>query len=86
MGNHKGNTTDGRKKTNMAGTIDLTSTAESVEDIRCEAVCSNMFKQCGGVCMKKRGHLGPHTCHHCHYRWNLSTEELSQVLAPRQGI
>jgi hypothetical protein len=52
---------------------------------RCEATCGNMYKNCGGQCLKKRGHLSPHTCCFCHFKWRLSPEELAEALHLREA-
>jgi hypothetical protein len=36
----------------------------------CEMPCSNMYKNCRGVCQKKRGHRSDHRCSFCGYTWH----------------
>lgn len=56
----------------------------------CHTACSNMYKQCNGVCMKKRGHSQAHKCSHCGYSWSsrhplspLSVQEQARSLPER---
>lgn len=49
----------------------------------CGAVCTNPYKQCGGQCMIKRGHVHAHRCGWCRYQWDLSHAELAEVLVAR---
>ena len=51
--------------------------------LSCGAVCTNPYKQCGGRCMSKRGHVHPHHCGWCRYHWDLSHSELAEVLVTR---
>lgn len=50
---------------------------------RCESICTNMYKPCGGCCNKKRGHLSPHQCGSCRHKWELSVIELADRLSKR---
>ena len=51
--------------------------------LRCESICVNMYKHCGGHCIKKRGHVSPHRCGSCRFQWELSMIELAAVLSKR---
>lgn len=44
---------------------------------QCGSVCVNMYKQCGGYCTKKRGHVSQHRCGWCRYTWERSVTERS---------
>jgi hypothetical protein len=47
--------------------LDRSSSPEKVP--QCGSVCVNMYKQCGGHCTKKRGHVSLHRCGWCRYTW-----------------
>jgi hypothetical protein len=49
----------------------------------CGAICINPYKHCSGQCMIKHGHLRPHCCSGCRYRWTLSPIELATALKAR---
>lgn len=51
---------------------------------RCESVCINMYKNCGGWCNKKHGHMSPHRCGYCRYTWELSNIERAARLSQRE--
>jgi len=51
----------------------LTRASASQEPAKCRVPCSNMYKSCSGVCMKKRQHAGDHRCSHCGYTWPQSS-------------
>jgi hypothetical protein len=57
----------------------------SQKERRCEEPCRNMYKNCGGYCNKKHGHLVPHCCNTCHFRWSLSPIELAEALHQREA-
>jgi len=54
---------------------DRSSSPEMVP--QCGSVCVNMYKQCGGYCTKKRGHMSQHRCGWCRSTWERSVTERS---------